>query len=72
MENSPLGSGMGTSGLVGQISTINTMAADRQVGILLLEIILLHFILPGLISYIIYKPMYKKGLIKDNDMKINF
>lgn len=72
MENSPLGSGMGTSGLVGQISTINTMAADRQVGILLLEIILLHFILPGLISYIIYKPLYKKGLIKDNDMKINF
>lgn len=72
MENSPLGSGMGTSGLVGQISTINTMAADRQVGILLLEIILLHFILPGLISYIIYKPMYKKGLIKDDDMKINF
>lgn len=72
MENSPLGSGMGTSGLVGQISTINTMAANRQVGIVLLEIILLHFILPGLISYIIYKPMYKKGLIKDNDMKINF
>lgn len=72
MENSPLGSGMGTSGLVGQISTINTMAANRQVGILLLEIILLHFILPGLISYIIYKPMYKKGLIKDDDMKINF
>lgn len=72
MENSPLGSGMGTSGLVGQISTINTMAANRQVGIVLLEIILLHFILPGLISYIIYKLMYKKGLIKDDDMKINF
>ena len=72
MENSPLGSGMGTSGLVGQISTINTMAASRSFSILLVQILLLHFILPALISYITYKIMYKKGLIKDNDMKINF
>ncbi|WP_306489472.1 PTS transporter subunit IIC [Anaerococcus octavius] len=72
MENSPLGSGMGTSGLVGQISTINTMAANRSLSILLVQILLLHFILPALISYITYKIMYKKGLIKDNDMKINF
>ena len=72
MENSPLGSGMGTSGLVGQISTINTMAANRSLSILLVQILLLHFILPALISYITYKIMYKKGLIKDNDTKINF
>ena len=72
MENSPLGSGMATSGLVGQISTINTMAANRSLSILLVQILLLHFILPALISYITYKIMYKKGLIKDNDMKINF
>ena len=72
MENSPLGSGMGTSGLVGQISTVNTMAANRSLSILLVQILLLHFILPALISYITYKIMYKKGLIKDNDMKINF
>ena len=72
MENSPLGSGMGTSGLVGQIATINTMAGARPVSILLLQVLLLHFILPGLLSFIIYKIMAKKDLIKDGDMKIDF
>lgn len=72
MENSPLGSGMGTSGLVGQIATINTMAGARSVSILLLQVLLLHFILPAVLSFIIYKIMGKKGLIKDGDMKIDF
>lgn len=72
MENSPLGSGMGTSGLVGQIATIDTMAQMRPMPTLLLQILLLHFILPALISLIIYKIMHKKGLIKDGDMKIDF
>ena len=33
MENTPLGSGMGTSGLVGQISTLNAMADSRSISI---------------------------------------
>lgn len=68
MENSPLGSGMGTSGLVGQISMINEMGFSTK---LFLEIILLHFILPGLISFLIYSLMRKKSLIKDGDMKLD-
>lgn len=72
MENTPLGSGMGTSGLVGQISTLNAMADSRSISILLIQILFLHFILPTILSYLIYNIMYKKGLIKDNDMKINF
>ncbi|WP_394019929.1 PTS transporter subunit IIC [Anaerococcus cruorum] len=64
MENTPLGSGMGTSGLVGQISTLNAMAGSRNISLLLIQILFLHFILPAIISYIIYKIMYKKGLIK--------
>lgn len=72
MENTPLGSGMGTSGLVGQISTLNAMAGARSISVLLIQILFLHFILPALLSYIIYKIMYKRKLIKDNDMKINF
>ena len=72
MENSPLGSGMGTSGLVGQIATINTMAASRSTSTLFLQILFLHFILPGLLSFITYKIMSKKSLIKDGDMKIDF
>ena len=72
MENTPLGSGMGTSGLVGQISTLNAMAGARSISVLLIQILFLHFILPAVLSFIIYKIMYKQGLIKDNDMKINF
>lgn len=72
MENTPLGSGMGTSGLVGQISTLEAMAGSTSISVLLIQILFLHFILPALLSYIIYKIMYKRELIKDNDMKINF
>ena len=35
-----------------------------------IKIILLHFILPGLISFIISEWMRKKGYIKKGDMKI--
>lgn len=67
MENNMLGAGMGTSGLVGQIGAIDSMGMDLST---LIKIGLLHFILPGLISYLVYRLMYKKGLIKDGDMKL--
>lgn len=69
MENSPLGSGMGTCGLVGQISMINEMGFSINI---LLQILLMHFILPMLVTFIIYKLLKNKGLIKDGDMKLNF
>lgn len=72
MENSPLGAGMGTSGLVGQIATLSEMAPYSDLPSTLLAIALLHFILPGLISYITYKILYNYQLIKDSDMKIDF
>ena len=67
MKNTPLGSGMGTSGLVGQIGTINAMGISA-----IFKVILLHIILPAILSYIIYRLMRNKGLIKDGDMKIDF
>ena len=70
MENSPLGSGMGTSGLVGQIETFNTMKGSYSNGNLFLIMLLLHLILPAIISLLIYIPMKKKGLIKDGDLKL--
>lgn len=67
MENNMIGAGMGTSGLVGQIAAFDTMGASpRNIGLVLL----MHFILPGLISFIVYKFMFKRGLIKEGDMKI--
>lgn len=70
MENSPLGSGMGTSGLVGQIETYNTMRGVYSNTNLFLIILLIHFILPAIISLLVYLPMKKKGLIKDGDLKL--
>lgn len=72
LENTPLGSGMGTSGLVGQISTIEAMADKIPFTNLLGVIFLMHIVLPALLSFVIYEIMRRKGIIKDGDMKLNF
>ena len=71
LENSPIGAGMGTCGLVGQISTFTAM---NQVGFfkLLSVVILMHIILPTIVSLIIYYFVKKIGWIKDGDMKLDF
>lgn len=71
MENTPLGSGMGTSGLVGQISTIEAMQDMVPFPELLMKIIFLQVVLPAITTYIIYEIMRKQGHIKDGDMKLN-
>lgn len=71
MTNNATGSGMGTSGLVGQITTYQTMTESESVQIVLVKIILLHFILPALIAWITALLMRKKGLLKDGDMKLS-
>ena len=72
LENIPLGSGMGTSGLVGQIGTITAM---DQVGAELFTtytgIAVVQFILPALLSLVFYKLLKKAGWIKDGDLKLN-
>jgi uncharacterized membrane protein len=65
MENNKIGGGMGTSGLVGQIATLKVMGNSA-----IIPVILLHFILPGLISFLVSEWMRKKELIKFGDMKI--
>ncbi|MCA0986395.1 PTS transporter subunit IIC [Guptibacillus algicola] len=68
MLNNPSGAGMGTSGFVGQIMTINVMGSSFDIWI---AILLLHIIGPALISLIISELMRKKDLIKFGDMKIS-
>ena len=70
MENTPLGSGMGTCGFVGQIGTINAMESVSK-GTVVLNMALLHFVLPAIISYIVYLVLKNKGIIKDGDMKLS-
>jgi uncharacterized membrane protein len=71
MENNSIGAGMGTSGLVGQFGTIAAMADKVPMGRILINIGLLHFILPALLTLVISEFMRKKGYIKYGDMKIN-
>ena len=71
MENNPYGGGMGTSGLVGQIMTWQTMAGSQSHGILLAKIALTHFILPAALALGISEYLRKIGWIKAGDMKLS-
>ena len=69
MYNNPAGAGMGTSGLVGQIGTFTVMGFTLPV---LLKIILLHILLPALLSLCFSEWLRKSGRIKfgDYDLKL--
>ncbi len=71
MENTPLGSGMGTSGLVGQIGTFNAMVENYSKSYILGAILLLQVLLPAIISYFVYKILNKKNWIKAGDLKLS-
>ena len=68
MKNSPVGAGMGTSGLVGIIETFNTMGGDFNV---ILGVIVLYILIPALLTPLIGNIMRKKGLIKDGDLSLD-
>jgi uncharacterized membrane protein len=70
MQNSPLGSGMGTSGLVGPITTWITMKEATGPGALLALILFLYFLLPALIALAVSEGMRKAGWIKPGQMKL--
>ena len=70
MTNNASGAGMGTSGLVGQFMTWETMSATEMPIVLLVKILLLHFILPGVIAWAVSYILRKKNIIKDGDMKL--
>lgn len=67
MEGNKIGAGMGTSGLVGQFATIDVMGGTAETFILIL---MMHFILPAIISLGVSEWMRKKGFIKAGDMKL--
>lgn len=68
MKNAAAGAGMGTSGFVGQIMTIKTMGSSLTTW---MQIGLFHFLLPGVISYIVYIMMSRANIIKAGEQKIN-
>ena len=72
MTNNPTGSGMGTCGFVGQITTFQTMNGEGISGwIITLEIVIMHFVLPALLTVFFSETMRKLKWIKDGDMKLD-
>ncbi|WP_040976527.1 PTS transporter subunit IIC [Necropsobacter massiliensis] len=68
MQNIPSGAGMGTSGLVGQIGTIDAMGNSLSVWS---AIILLHFVLPAVFTLLLAAFMRRKGWIKPDDLRLD-
>jgi len=68
MTNIPLGAGMGTSGLVGQVGTFTSMASVYGFWPLLLIVVGLQFVAPAGLTLLFSELMRKKGWIKPGDM----
>ena len=71
MTSDAIGSGMGTSGFVGVISAFRVMTQSGQdISIVLIEIIVMYFIAPAVISLSVSELLRKIGWIKYGDMKL--
>ena len=71
MVSTPLGSGMGSAGFVGQIAAFGAMVeGGMSAGMAILLIALMHFVLPAIITLAVSEFMRKKGWIKQGDMSL--
>ena len=72
MTSTPVGSGMGSAGLVGQFAAYASMTEDGMNGITaLLLILLMHFILPAIVTLGVSEFMRKRGIIAQGDMALD-
>ena len=78
MNGAPVSSGMGTCGLVGQIgvytSWVNDVASGAKAavtGMDWLGLVLISFVLPAVLTWLIAIPLRKWGWIKDGDLKLD-
>lgn len=77
MNGTPVSSGMGTCGLVGQIGVytgwIDDIAAGTKSAVTAMDwigLVLISFVLPAVISLAVGNLLRKKGWIKENDLKL--
>ncbi|MBQ1484153.1 MAG: PTS sugar transporter subunit IIC [Eubacterium sp.] len=78
MNGAPVSSGMGTCGLVGQIGVytgwINDIAAGTKDAITAFDwtgLVLISFVLPAILAFIINEALRRMGWVKDGDMKLS-
>ena len=71
MVSTPIGAGMGSAGFVGQIAAYGAMLETGMSSkVALIQIIIMHFVLPAVVTLIFSEGMRKAGWIKDGDMKL--
>lgn len=70
MTNTSFGAGMGTSGLVGQFGAYDAMASSTKPWVFLLEVLVMHFLLPACLTLAFDAVFRKLGWVKKGDMKI--
>lgn len=71
MVSTPIGSGMGSAGFVGQIAAYGAMLETGMSSkVALIQIIIMHFVLPAVVTLIFSEGMRKAGWIKAGDMKL--
>jgi len=71
MVSNPVGSGMGSAGFVGQISAYTSMVEAGTDGMVAIGlIVLMHFVLPAVVTLLISEFMRKKNWIKSGDMEL--
>ena len=70
MENNAIGSGMGTSGIVGPLQGYKTMSGSIGTSKTLILIIAMYFVLPALISLFFDLIIRRTKLYKKGDMKL--
>ena len=71
MPNNPLGAGMGTSGLVGQFGAWASMQGSFSALEALGLILLMHVLLPAVLTWAICLGFRKAGWIQPGDMKLS-
>lgn len=72
MTSTPVGSGMGSAGFVGQFAAYASMTEGGMGSVqALLLILVMHFILPAALTLVVSELMRKFGLIKQGDMALD-
>ena len=71
MTNNATGAGMGTSGLIGQIMTFQTMSSYEDPVFVIIKIFLIQIILPACLTLGIAEAMRKLKWIKHGDMRLD-
>lgn len=72
MTSTPVGSGMGSAGFVGQFSAYGSMVADGKSSFeAFILVLVMHFILPAVVTLVVSEFMRKKGWIQKGDMALD-